>query len=113
MLVNDGLQEVAQHFLGHVEVGDHPILERPDRDDALGRAPEHALCFEPDSLDFSGRSLERHDRRLIKHDAFALDVNQGVGRAKIDSDLVRRQKIQEFPRREYAQENTKVCLLLT
>src|SRR3954451_17762949 len=39
----DLLDEVAEHLLGHVEVGDHAVLERADRGDGAGCAAEHAL----------------------------------------------------------------------
>ena len=35
------LDEVPQHLLGHVEVGDDAVLERPDCADVPGRPPEH------------------------------------------------------------------------
>src|SRR4051812_12581371 len=37
------LDEVAEHLLRHLEVGDHPVLERPDRGDRARRAAEHPL----------------------------------------------------------------------
>ncbi len=40
--------EVVQHLLGHVEVGDDPVLERADGDDVAGSAPEHGLGFVTD-----------------------------------------------------------------
>ena len=92
VLVDDRLEEIAQHLLGHVEVGDHAVLERPHREDAVGRAAQHALRLEPDALDLAGGFLDRDHRGLVQHDAFTLHVDQGVGRAEIHRDLVRGQK---------------------
>ena len=51
---------------------------------------QHPLGLEPDALDLARTPLHRHDRGLVEDDPFALDVDEGIGRAKIDSDLVRR-----------------------
>ncbi len=40
--------EMAQHRLGHFEVGDHAVFQRPNRDDITRRATEHALGFVAD-----------------------------------------------------------------
>ena len=40
------LDEVAQHLLGDVEVGDHTVLEGPDRLDRARRAAQHPLRLE-------------------------------------------------------------------
>src|ERR671924_8427 len=37
------LDEVAQHLLGHLEVGDDAVLQRPNRLNRPGRAAEHPL----------------------------------------------------------------------
>ena len=54
VLVDDRLEEVAEHLLGDVEVGDDAVLERTHREDAVGRAAEHPLGLEPDALDLAG-----------------------------------------------------------
>src|SRR5690348_8147484 len=77
--VDDRLQEEPQHLLGHVEVGDHPVLERAYGEDAVGRAAEHALRFEPDAFDFPRGLLDRDDGGLVEHDALPLHVDQRIG----------------------------------
>src|SRR5436190_396155 len=89
VIVDDELQEVAQHLLGHVEVGDHSVLHRPDGDDALRCATEHALRLEPDPLDLLALPIDRNDRRLVQDDALTLDVDQSVRGAEVDTDRVR------------------------
>src|SRR5262249_46137753 len=42
------LDEVAEHLLADVEVGDDAVLERTDGFDVLGRAPDHLLRFDAD-----------------------------------------------------------------
>ncbi len=41
------LDEVPQHLLGDVEVGDDPVLQRPDRVDRAGRAPSMRFASTP------------------------------------------------------------------
>ena len=89
VVLDDEREEIAQHLLGHVEVGDDAVLHRPHGDDAVGRATEHALGFEADALDLLRLAIDRDDRRLVEHDAFALHVDERVRRAEIDGDRVR------------------------
>ena len=56
------LDEVAEHLLGDVEVGDDAVLQRPDRGDRPGRAAEHALGLDADRVHLAacaGRSRRR------------------------------------------------------
>ena len=48
------LDEVAEHRLGDLEVGDHAVLERPHRVDRRRRAPEHLLGLGADGVDLAG-----------------------------------------------------------
>ena len=81
------LDEVAQHLLGDVEVGDHPVLERPDRGDRARRAPQHPLRFDADRVDLAVARVDRHDRGLGEHDAAAAHVDERVGRAEVDGHV--------------------------
>ena len=78
------LDEVPEHLLGDVEVGDHAVLERPDRADRPGRAPEHPLGLEPDRVDVAGRLVDRDDRRLAEHDPAPAHVDERVRGAEVD-----------------------------
>src|SRR4029078_9070287 len=62
------LDEVAEHLLRHVEVGDDPVLERADRLDRPGRAAEHALRLDADRVDLARALVDRDDRRLAEDD---------------------------------------------
>ena len=78
------LDEVAEHLLGHVEVGDDAVLERADRGDRPGRASEHALRLDADRVHLARALVDRDDRRLGEHDAAATHVDERVGGAEID-----------------------------
>src|SRR5208283_4687645 len=85
------LDEVAQHVLGDLEVGYDAVLERPDGDDRARRAAEHLLRLGSDR-EHAPRAarifLHRDHRRLVAHDAFALHIDEGVGGAEIDCQIV-------------------------
>src|SRR5215218_793600 len=81
------LDEVAQHLLGHVEVGDHAVLERPDRLDRPGRPAEHALRLDPDRMHLAGARVDRHHGRLGEHDAAPAHVYERVGGPEIDGHV--------------------------
>ena len=60
----DLLDEVAEHLLGHVEVGDHAVLERADRRDRARGSAEHALGLDAHGVDLAGAGVDRDHRRL-------------------------------------------------
>jgi hypothetical protein len=77
------LDEVAQHLLGHVEVGDHAVLERPDRLDRPRRPPEHPLRLDADRVHLARALVDRDDRGLGEDDAAAAHVDERVGGAEV------------------------------
>ena len=81
--------EVAQHLLGHVEVRDDAVLEGADGHDVAGRAPEHRLGLLADSEHGVVGLVDGDDRGLVEDDALTLDVDEGVGRAQVNSHIVR------------------------
>ena len=81
------LDEVAEHPLGGVEVGDDAVLERTDRDDVAGRTADHLLGLGAHGEDAAGVLVDRDDRRLVEHDAAPADVDQGVGGAEVDGHV--------------------------
>jgi hypothetical protein len=85
------LDEVGQHLLGDLEVGDDAVLHRLDRHDVAGRAPEHLLGVLADRLDAAVHLVDRDDRRLVDDDALARGVDAGVGRAEVDREIAREQ----------------------
>src|SRR3954452_5984644 len=74
----DLLDEVAQHLLGHVEVGDHAVLERADGGDRAGRPAEHALRLYAYRVYLAAPRVDRDDRRLGQPDPAPTHVSERV-----------------------------------
>ena len=87
------LDELLEHLLGDGEVGDHAVLHRADDGDAARCLAKHFLGFLADGLDrFFGVGAafeaDRDDRWLIEDDAAAAHINERVGRAEVDGEVV-------------------------
>ncbi len=82
------VHEVLDHLLGHVEVADDSVAQRPDSDDVGRRAAEHALCLGADRQNPLG-GVDGYDARLADDDAAVADVDERVGGAEIDADIAR------------------------
>ena len=78
------LDEVAEHLLGDVEVGDHAVLERADRLDRPRGAAEHPLRVDADGVHLAGRRVDRDHRGLGEHDAATAHVDERVGGSEVD-----------------------------
>ena len=85
--------EVAQHRLGDQVVGDDAVAHRADDGDAAGHAAHHLLRLAADGDDGVVAVRERDDRRLVDDDAAALDVDEHVRRAEVDSDALRKHAV--------------------
>src|SRR5262249_6555819 len=73
------LNEVVQHLLGDLEVGDYTVFHRLDGHDIAGRAAQHLFGFLADGFDFACVFVDGDDRWLVDDDALALGVDQRVG----------------------------------
>ena len=82
----------AEHFLGNVQIGNHTVFHRADGLDAARGAAEHFFRFrahrQRDFLAGIDIGLHRHHRRFVQHNAFAFDVNQGIGGSQVDGQVV-------------------------
>ena len=78
--------EMFDHFLSGVEIGNHALAHGPDRLDRAGRAAEHQLgVFTDRQNGFSAVShMISNHRGLVEDDPLALDIDQRVGRAEVD-----------------------------
>ena len=79
--------ELAQHLLGHVQIGDDAVSQRPAGSDRRRRASEHALGLIADRQHAPAFRVLRHHRRLGHRDAAAPHVHERVRCAEIDREL--------------------------
>ncbi|EGJ77410.1 putative cell shape-determining protein MreB [Streptomyces sp. Tu6071] len=79
--------EVAEHPLRDLEVGDHAVLEGADGDDVPGGAADHLLRFRTDGEDSARIGVDRDDGRLVENDPSAPHVHQRVGGPEVDSHI--------------------------
>ena len=84
----DLLDQLAQQFLGLLEVRDDAVLQRPDRIDAGRGAAQHLLGVAAHGQHAVGGAIDRDHRGLVQDDSLALDIDEGVGRAEIDGHIV-------------------------
>ena len=85
--VVDLVDEVLDHLLGHVEVADDAVAQRPDRDDVGRRPADHPLGLGADRQHALGLGVDRDDGRLAHDDAAVADVDERVGRPEVDPDV--------------------------
>ncbi len=91
------LDEVAEHRLGDLEVGDDAVLDRADRLDRAGRAAEHQLGILAHRKHLLATVLNviGHDRRLVEDHPPAFDIDKRVRRPEIDRHVRREQTAEE------------------
>jgi hypothetical protein len=81
------LDEVAEHLLRDVEIGDDAVFQRPDRRDRPRRAAEHPLRLDADGVDLARALVDRDHGGLGKDDSAPTDVDERVGGTEIDRHL--------------------------
>ena len=87
-LVAHLVDERFQHRLGDFEIGDDAILHWADRDDVAGCATQHPLGFVAHGEDALGAGLDCDHGRFAQDDAAIADVDERVGGAEINADVV-------------------------
>ena len=84
--------KVLQHLLGDREVGDNAVFQGADRGDVAWRAAQHVLGFGAHSFDdpaaTAGIFANRYHRRFVEDDAVAARVDEGIGGAKVDRQVI-------------------------
>ena len=85
------VDEVLDHLLGDVDVGDDAVAQRADGLDLVGRLAHHQLGVVADRLDLLDAvdRLDRDHRRLVEDDAAAADVDERIGGSEVDRHVVR------------------------
>ena len=68
-------------------MSDNAVTERSYRYDVTGGSAQHLLCLNTHLEDAVGVGINRHYRRLLKHNALALNVNKDGCRAEVNADV--------------------------
>ena len=80
--------KVAQHGAGQLKIRHGALAQGTHRHHVARRAADHAVSVAANGQDLPGIPLNGHHRRLPEHNALALHVDQHIGRAQIDADVV-------------------------
>ena len=85
--------EMLDHLLRDLEVGDHAVAHRADGLDIAGGSPQHHLGVIADGanglLAAAGGDGSNH-AGFIEHDAAPFDIDQRIRRPKIDGHVARK-----------------------
>ena len=87
--------ELLEHLLGDRKVGDHAVLHRADDGDGARCLAQHVLGGQADGLNrllgvWAAFHADGHNRGLVKDYTSAAHVNQCVGRAEVNCQIVRK-----------------------
>jgi hypothetical protein len=83
--------EVVEHVLRPLEVGDDAVHERRDERHVARLAALHLVCLAPDGDGLARQAVDGHDRRLVHHDAAPAHGDDRRRRAHVDRHRVRDQ----------------------
>ena len=83
------LNEIAQHGLRDIEISDHPVFHRTNRGDITRGAPEHLFGLIAHGEHFARNRMNRDDAGFAEHNTFIFYVDEGIGGAQVDTDVVR------------------------
>ena len=86
------VQHRAQVQPGRLQIGDHAVLQRPDRDEPGRGATEQIGGLLPDGEDpfpAGTAAAQQHDGRFVEDDAAADVADHGVRGAQIDAEFHR------------------------
>src|SRR5471030_436612 len=85
------LDEMPEHRLGDLKIGDHAVFHRAYGDDVSRRAAEPALGFLTDGQHIVRARLNGDHGRFPQDNATSPDIHETVGRAQINSNIVGKQ----------------------
>jgi hypothetical protein len=80
--------EIAQHAFGDAVVGHHTVAHGANDFDGLGGAAQHGPRLVAHRQDLVGHQRDCHHRGLIEHDTLAVDSDDHVDRAEVNTYLL-------------------------
>ncbi len=89
----DLADEVLDHLLRDFEVSDHAVAQRPDCFDRARCSPQHPFGFVANSQDLVSPALvaDSDNGRFVQHYASVGHIDQRVGGAKVDRQVLTQQ----------------------
>ncbi|CAB4539755.1 unannotated protein [freshwater metagenome] len=81
------LNEVAQHALSGIEVGDHTIFEWANRHDVARSTTDHLLGFKAHREDAARGLVNGNNGWLVQHHPATADVHQGVSGTQVNGHV--------------------------
>lgn len=79
--------EVTEHGLGHVKVGNDAVFERTHGDDAARRAAEHLLGIGTNGQNTLVLLFDGDNRRLVDDNTLTSHGHERISRTKVDSHI--------------------------
>ena len=79
--------ELLEHPLGHVVIGDHALPEGPDGHDVAGGAAQHLPGLLAHLEELAGILVHSHHGGLVEDDAFIFHVYQYGSRAQVNANI--------------------------
>jgi hypothetical protein len=92
------LDKMLDHLLGHIDVRDHAIAQRPNGFDAVRRFAHHHLRVIADGFDFfyTVDGFNRDNRWFVENDSLAACINHRIRSAEVDRQILRTELEQIF-----------------
>ena len=83
------VDELFQHALGHIIVGDNALTQGADGNDVAGGTAQHGLGLGAHLQQLAGILIHSHHGGLIQHDALALHKHQNRSGSQVNTNIFR------------------------
>ena len=84
----DLADELLEHPLRHIVVGNDAVPQGADGHDVAGGTAQHSLSLGAHLQQAAGILVDGHHRRLVEHDALTLNIDQYRCGTQIDPDIL-------------------------
>ena len=83
------LDEVRQHLLCCIEIGDDPFPHRSDRANMAWSAAHHRPCLSTYSFHFTGITIDGHHRGFVNDDPTSTGIHKRVCSSQVNGEIGR------------------------
>ncbi len=95
------LDKVVQHPFRDIKVADDTVAQRADSDNVCRSAPHHFLGVQANGQNLLGFLFDGYNRGLVDDDALAPNIDQRIGCAQVDTDVLRKHAQDEINRTKH------------